>query len=474
MRCRLLLVGCLVLSACAGPRRDPPRLATVIAPSDWRAGGAASDSRFVGWSAFGDPVLPRLVDTALANNVDVALAAARVAEARAQFRGARAQQLLSVGAVADGGRQRDVNPGFGIPEEQGASQGAVQATFDLDLFGKLSNASKAARAGLLASEAARDNVRLAVASATASGYVTLRALDARLEVLRDTLEARRAELKIARRLTAAGYSSRLEFAQAQAEFDATEQLIPPTELAISRQEDGLSVLIGDNPRGIERGTSFDALVVPTVPVSLPAALLRRRPDILEAEQQLVTADRELDSTRAAFLPDVQLAASGGFVGSTLVKASPVAVWSLGGSILAPLFESGRLQAQQDSATARRDQAALQYRKTALAAFREIEDDLATVKHDDEQERSLSSEKDDLAHALVLATNRYRAGYSPYLTQLDAQRSLLSVQLALVQSRADRLNAAVSLFQAAGGGWRGPQGVESARIDAKHSQRRLPD
>jgi multidrug efflux system outer membrane protein len=463
MRYRLLLASCLVLTACAGPRRDPPRLATVIAPSDWRASGAASDSRFVGWSAFGDPVLSRLVDTALANNVDVALAAARVAEARAQFRGAQARQLLSVGAVVDGGRQRDVNPGFGVPEEQGASQSAVQATFDLDLFGKLSNASKAARAGLLASEAARDNVRLAVASATASGYVTLRALDARLEVLRDTLEERCAELKIARRLTAAGYSSQLELSQAQAEFDATEQLISPTQLAISRQEDGLSVLLGDDPRAIERGTSFDALVVPAVPVSLPAALLRRRPDILEAEQQLVAADRELDSARAAFLPDVELAASGGFVSSTLVKASPVAVWSLGGSILAPLFESGRLQAQQDSATARRDQAALHYRMTALAAFREIEDDLAAVEHDDKQERSLSSERNDLTQALALATNRYRAGYSSYLNQLDAQRNLLSVQLALVQSRADRLNAAVSLFQAAGGGWRALHDADSARI-----------
>jgi outer membrane protein, multidrug efflux system len=454
MRGRLLLASCLVLAACAGPRRDPPSLAAVSAPTDWRGSGAASDSRLVGWSAFGDPVLSRLVEAALANNVDIAVAATRVAEARAQFRGARAQQLLSVGAVIDGGRQRDVNPGFGVAEEQGASEGVVQATFDLDLFGKLSNASKAARAALLASEAAHDNVRLAVASATASAYVTLRALDARLEVLRNTLEARRAELEIARRLTAAGYSSQLELAQAQAEFDATEQLIPPTRLSISRQEDGLSVLIGDSPRSIERGTSFDALVVPAVPVSLPAALLRHRPDISEAEQQLVAADRELDSARAAFMPDVELAASGGFVSSTLVKASPVAVWSLGGSILAPLFESGRLQAQQDSATARRDQAAFQYRKTALAAFREIEDDLATVERDEEQERSLSREQDDLARALALATNRYRAGYSAYLTQLDAQRNLLSVQLALVQSRADRLNAAIGLLQAVGGGWNG--------------------
>jgi NodT family efflux transporter outer membrane factor (OMF) lipoprotein len=275
---------------------------------------------------------------------------------------------------------------------------------------------------------------------------------ASVEILRDTLTDRDAELEIARRRAAAGYSTQLDLAQAQAAYDDTEQLIPATQLAIARQENGLSTLLGDTPQGVDRGGHIDALVAPEVPVSLPANLLRRRPDISAAEQRLVASDRALDAARAAFLPDITLAASGGFVGSTLVDASPVAVWNLGGSILAPLFDSGRLHAQRDAATARRDQAAFEYRKTALTAFREVEDALAAEQREAERERSLVAERDVVARALALATNRYRAGYSTYLEQLDAERSLLSIRLSLAQARADRLNAAVSLYQALGGGW----------------------
>jgi outer membrane protein TolC len=203
---------------------------------------------------------------------------------------------------------------------------------------------------------------------------------------------------------------------------------------------------------VARGKILDSLDAPSVPVSLPSALLRRRPDIETAEQQLAAADSALDVARDAFMPDVQLAAAGGMVGSTLVDGSPLGVWSLGGSILAPIFSAGRLDAQQNAATARRDQAAFAYRKAALTAFREVEDALSAAERDEEQEKALAAERDSLAHALVLATHRYREGYSPYLDQLDAQRGLLSTQLGLVQARTDRLNAIVTLYQSVGGGW----------------------
>jgi multidrug efflux system outer membrane protein len=442
----------LLLSACAGPRREPPPLATVSVPTAWRGAEATNDALTTGWESFADPELVRLVSTALVRNLDVAIAAANVTEARAQFRLARAHQGLSVDGVLEGLRDRDVNPGFGVAEEQGATQGLIRASFDLDLFGRLSSASKAARAGLLATQAAQDNVRLAVASATASGYITLRSLDARLDLLQQTLDARRRELAIARRLTQAGYSASLDLAQAEAEYAATLELIPATQLSISQQEDGLSVLTGDNPRAIARGVEFAALAVPSVPLSLPATMLSRRPDIAAAAQQLVAADRTLDAARAAFLPDIQLAASAGYASSTLVQASPIALWAAGGSILAPLFESGALRAQEDIATSRRDQAALGYRRVAILAFREVEDDLSALKRDGEQESALSQEADALSRALKLATNRYRAGYAGYLDQLDAQRNLLAAQLALVQAHTDRLNATVSLYQALGGDW----------------------
>jgi multidrug efflux system outer membrane protein len=194
------------------------------------------------------------------------------------------------------------------------------------------------------------------------------------------------------------------------------------------------------------------LTIPTAPSQLPAHLLRQRPDIAAAEQQIVAADRALDAARAAFLPDIKLAASGGFVASSLLPDNPLSIFSLGGSILAPIFNGGRIRAQADSAAARRDQAAFAYRKAALTAFREVEDGMASVERYAEQEGELTRQQAALLRVQQLAALRYREGYSPYLEQLDAERSLLSSQLSLVQARGDRLLASTALFQALGGGW----------------------
>jgi NodT family efflux transporter outer membrane factor (OMF) lipoprotein len=304
---------------------------------------------------------------------------------------------------------------------------------------------------LLATEAARDNVLLAVASSAAGGYIVLRSLDTRLAILKDTLTTRADSFKIAQRQAKAGYATRLVQEQAEAEYRATEEQIPAIQLAIARLEDGLSVLLGDNPRAIERGVEFNALTAPPVPSALPSTLLRRRPDIVQAEHQIVAADRSLDAARAAFMPDIQLTTTGGYVASTLL-GDPIAIFSLGGSVLAPIYEGGRLRAGADIAAARRDQAAFAYRKAALNAFREVEDALASLQRTSEEERALRQERDALARALAQARKRYRAGYSSYLEQLDAQRGLLSAELALVQTRSDQLTAAVSLYQALGGGW----------------------
>ena len=441
----------VLLTACAGRRPDAPSAAEVIAPATWRDGsGVAGAVAANWWQGFGDPVLTQVVEKALANNVDIAIAAARVEEARAQFGAARSRLLPSVDLAAGGKRERFLNA-FGQPSSQTAEKAEVGVSYDLDLFGRLRDSNEAARASLLATQAARDNVTLAVASSAAAGYIGLRALDARLAVVRETLGARADSLKIAQRRADSGYATRLEFEQAEAEFHATEKLIPELELAITRQEDGLSVLLGENPRAIERGVALSAFVSPPVPDMLPADLLRRRPDITQAEQLIVAADRSLDAARADFLPKIQLGVSGGYVDSTLI-GDPVGIFSLGGSILAPLFEGGRLRAQADVAAARRDQAAYFYRKVALNAFREVEDAHAAFQRTEEQELALQRQRDALARALVQASNRYHAGYSSYLEQLDAQRGLLSADLSLVQARSDRLGAAVNLFQALGGGW----------------------
>ena len=449
---RALALAVLLVCGCAGVRPAAPPAAAVQAPAAWRTTlgpGTPVDAGW--WNGFGDPELTRLVEAALANNVDIAVAAARVEEARAQFRLAEAQRLPNVQAAAGGGEEREVSPfGTGVTTQGG--QGLVAASYDLDLFGRLRTAAAAARAAMLASAAARDGVRLAVASATASGYIGLRSLDARLVVLKETLASRTEELRIARRRADTGYTSRLELSQAEAEYRGTEQLIPAAELAISRQEDALSLLVGESPRAIARGAALDAMRAPPVPAGLPSDLLRRRPDIAQAEDQLVAADRSLDSARAAFLPDVQLTASGGLAAAGIFPENPITLFSVGGSILAPIFDSGRLKAQADVAAARRDQAAFAYRRTALTAFREVDDALAAVVRAEQQERSVTAQRDALAEALRFAADRYRAGYSPYLEQLLAQRGLLAADLTLVQLHADRLTAMISLYQALGGGW----------------------
>lgn len=451
---RLLCVGATaILGACAA-RPDLPD-ASVPPVMEWRDAVSSNvdtvDPHW--WDSYGDPALSRLVHDALARNDDLALAATRVEEARAQFSLARAQRMPILQATLDGGRERSVNA-FGLPRVQTAGDADLTASYELDLFGRLKSASEAAKAALLSSESARDSVRLAVVASAAGGYIALRSLDARLIILRETLEARRASLHYASRRTRSGYATSLEEAQAQADFHATEQQIPVLELAIRRQEDGLSVLVGHAPGLIERGKLLDELVVPPLAPLQPAIMLRRRPDIAQAESDLVAADHQLDAARAAFMPSVRLGAIGGYVASTLLS-DPIWIFSLGGSVLAPLFEGGRLEAQEDIATARRKRAAFAYRKAALNAFREVEDALAEQQHLAEQEQSLTGQRDASATALRVATNRYRAGYSPYLEQLDAQRGLLAVELARIQARADRLASATRLFQVLGGGWTAP-------------------
>ncbi|EJL89753.1 efflux transporter, outer membrane factor lipoprotein, NodT family [Herbaspirillum sp. CF444] len=452
----------MVLAACAGPRTDAPVAATAAVPSAWigTAGvpGTAQaqiDARW--WQAFGDPVLTQLVDDVLAGNTDLAIAATRVEQARAQMALVQGERMPSLSAAVSAARQGDVDA-FGRARRQNAGQAELTLAYEVDLFGRLASADAAARASLLASQAAHDTVRLALAATTASSYISLRAQDARLEVLRATLDIRAASLKLAQQRVQSGYSPQLDLRQAEAEYSAAEQLIAATVTGIRRQENALGVLLGKPPQLMRRGADLEVLQLPPIAPGLPTELLRRRPDIYQAEQQLVAADHTLDSARAAFMPSFRIGLSGGYVDSNLL-ADPISIFSVGGSILAPLLDGGRLQAQADAATARRDEAAFAYKRATLVAWREVEDALAAEDGAARQESAILAQKQALAQAYALAGNRYRNGYSPYLEQLDAQRSLLSAELSLVQVKADRLSAGVSLYQALGGGWQVSSGAQ---------------
>ena len=459
----------LALAGCAGPAVETAKVPPLNPPPAWRgdAGPSAPMDR-AWWQSFGDPELSALVEKALANNADIAIAAGRVREMRANVERARGQLLPTIDASLGVQRLRAVSP-FLQPSEQTAKQPQVQIAYEVDLFGRLADGRDAARDAWFASEAARDAVRLSVAAAVANGYVTLLGLDARLGVARETVAARADSLRIARSRAERGYSPKLELEQAQAEHDATAQIVPQIELAIARTENLLSQLTGETPQAIRRGVSLDRLVIPAIPEGLPSELLRRRPDVAQAEFQLAASDKTLAVARKRFLPQVRLSAASGEAFSTLLK-NPISIWSFGGSVLAPIFEGGQLAAQADAAGAQRDQAAFAYRRAALNAFREVEDAQAAIRSNDSQIVFAQSQRKALAEGLRLASNRYRAGYSPYLEQLDAQRGLLGAQLSLIQLQSDALSARIQLFQAMGGGWAPcAAGAESCALERPTAQ-----
>ncbi|MGT2513304.1 efflux transporter outer membrane subunit [Sphingomonas panni] len=448
---RLLLLSVAVLGACTPAKRPRPAEASVTPPAAWRTTlpGTVPVTAFW-WEAFGDPELSRLVTAALSNNPDLAIAVARVAEARATERVARAARFPTLDAGVGLIEQRALNA-FGSATTGTSLQPVFQSAYEVDLFGRVGNSIDAARLSSEATAAAAASARLSVAAATASGYVTLRGLDARIETVRATIASRGEALRIARSRAEAGYTSQLELRQAEAEYAAVTQTLPQLELLARRQENALALLTGTPPRAIARGRALEALVPPPIPAGLPSDLLRRRPDIAQAEATLAASDASLAAARAQFLPQLRLTGSTGEVLSSALP-NPVGIWSIGASVLAPLFRGGQLRGNYDAATARRDQAAFAYQRSVLTAFREVEDALAAVDRLAAQRRALETQRNATAEALRHATNRYRAGYSPYLEQLDAQRALFSAELSVEQVRADQLNALVALYQAMGGGW----------------------
>jgi len=373
-----------------------------------------------------------------------------VAEARARLHAARASRGVEIDAAGIGGYTRQLEV-VGPITTWGAEPEATIA-YDFDLFGRLASANAAARADLLSSKASHDAVVLGAASTTAAAYITLLGLDERLRIARETVAARADQLRIQRRLTDRGYSSQLELRQAEAEYQSAQDLVPQLELSIAEEEDALSVLLGVPPAAVARETADLAhLQAPAIPAGLPSDLLRRRPDVYAAEEVVVAADHSLDATRAEMLPQFSLTGYAGGAAAT-VLANPESIFLIGTNALAPIFDSGRRRAAADVAAAQRDEAAFAYRSTALTAFREVEDALASIHRLEDRRKVLEAEVAANAGALRVATERYQAGYAPYIDQIDAQRSLLSAQLSLAQVETDRLLAFVTLYEAMGGGW----------------------
>jgi multidrug efflux system outer membrane protein len=295
-----------------------------------------------------------------------------------------------------------------------------------------------------------------VAASTAQNYIALLALDAQLFITRETVASRAEALRLAEDQARVGYISQLQLTQAQSEYQSVLGAIPELELAVRRQENALRLLAGELPGDVldktKHGAGFDALRLPPVPGVLPSQLLARRPDIFQRELLLAAADVNLAVRRQAFLPQVSLSAQLGSLFVNALDYDPVTVWSLGGSVLAPLFSGGRLTAQVEAAASQRDQAAFAYRRTVLTAFSEVENALAGVPRLAEQVSHAVQRREILTRSLGYATDRYQAGYASYLEQLDAQRNLYQVELNLVTLQRTQMENLIGLYRALGGGW----------------------
>ena len=407
------------------------------------------------WDAFQDDALRDLVRTALKQNYDVRIAAARILEARAQLGIVRADQLPSVAGSASAANER-IPRSSRLPSlETSQNQLALSSAWELDFWGKYRRATESARATLLAEEWAQRQVISSLVSDVASAYFQLRELDLELEISQQTLSSRNESLRLTQTLADHGATSMLDVRQAEQLVYAAGASIPDLERRIEQQENFISILLGENPQSIARGKKLvDQPHALEVPAGLPSSLLERRPDIREAEQQLIAANAQIGVAKAAYFPQISLTASGGYQSSALTGLfqGPAGLWSLGGNAVQPIFEGGRLRNRVRLATARTEEANLIYQQTVQQAFRDVSDALVNYRKSQEfraQQEQLTRAAED---ATRLSNMRYKGGATSYLEVLDSDTRKFSAQLTLAQAQLNELQSLVRIYRALGGGW----------------------
>ena len=455
-RAAVMAMACVAAAAChSGPARARPEVAL---PEAFRGAPPATAARLaeVKWGElFEDEELQALLRTAAAQNDDIRIAAARVAQAQAVVGIARASQFPSLGAEVQAGGQR--TPALGSSEAKTAAAVAVRgrAAWELDFWGRYRRESEAARARLLGSEWAQREVMAGLVSRVAEGYFALRALDLELDVSRRALASRRESLDLARIREQGGATSLVDVRQAEQLVYSAAATIVDLEGRIEQQENLLSLLTGGMPGVIARGRALTAQPhTPEVPAGLPSDLLARRPDIQAAEQDLRAANAEVGVARAAYFPSITLTGSGGAQSTALgaLFSAGAGAWSAVAGLAQPIFTAGRTRSQVALAEARRAEAAVGYQRTVKGAFRDVSDALAgyrTSRGFREQQELLVAAAQD---GRRLADIRYRGGATSYLEVLDAETRLLNAELALATARLSELDGFVEVYRSLGGGW----------------------
>ncbi|AYQ30070.1 MULTISPECIES: efflux transporter outer membrane subunit [unclassified Polaromonas] len=482
----VILAGCSMIPKYERPAA--PVAAEWPATSNWVAGSAqpaaatpataaAPAAADIEWQAFfSDPKLRLLIDAALRNNRDLRIAVLNIEQARAQFQIRRADQFPTINAGITGSRQPNANGNGSITSAY--TGGLLMTSYELDFFGRVASLKESALAQYLATEEGRKTTQISLIAAVANTYLSLLADEELLAITQQTLVTREESFKLSKLRFDNGVTSELEFRQAESLTEAARASLAQQVRQRALDQNALTLLLGQPLTGdlavaLPAGKGLaDAPMMVDVPAGLPSDLLTRRPDIRQAEQQLLSANADIGAARAAFFPRISLTASAGSASSHLsgLFKSGSYGWTLAPQLILPIFDAGRNRAGLDSANAGRDIAVAQYEKAIQTAFREVSDALAARATLGEQLRAQQAQANAEATRFKLADLRYQNGVASYLDQLDAQRSLFAARQAAVQTRLAQLQSQVTLYKTLGGGWKDlPEEGLTLRADTQLSR-----
>jgi multidrug efflux system outer membrane protein len=447
------LAAALLANGCAvGPPYQRPELNLPTTYFRAAPDTSVSIADLAWWQVFDDAALVALIREALSDNLDLRIAATQILQAQAQVAAARSPIFPQISGQASASRSNQ-NLAFTTTNSFAA---ALALSWELDLWGRYRSATEAAQAQLLATEEGRNGVIVSLVSGVAQQYLTLNGLKQRLSIVQSTAATQRDSLQLVQLLAQHGVQSAAEVRQAETQLLTTENQIPGIELQIAQNEDALATLLGKPPHSFDIGTTLPPNAVPpSVPPGLPSELLERRPDIRQAERQLVAANANIGVARAQFFPTISLTGALGRASEVLVGLVDhrgVSTHTIDAAIGVPIFQGGALVANYAAAKARAEQAAEQYRLTVLTALKEVSDALVAYDRDGAEARGNRDRVFVAGDYLKLADLRFRAGVISYLEVLDAQRQLFSAQLDLNASEVNQRLAAVQLYKALGGGW----------------------
>lgn len=451
----LFASGCMM-----GPNYQRPQ---VDSPQTWRFEDkeAKDVANTAWWEQFKDPVLNDLILIALRENKEVMIAAARVEQFAGQYGTTRAALFPQVGAGAGYGRQRTSEltgpaplEGSGANPTFNTAELFLNAAWEVDLWGKLRRATEAARAELLSTEEARRTVILTLVSSVANSYINLRGLDKQLEITKQTAKNYKEGYDIFKLRFQYGIVSEIEVSQAKSQYEQALANIPLFEKLIAQQENALSVLLGRNPGPIARGRTIDELMLPSVPAGLPSDILVNRPDIRQAEQNLIAANANIGVAKSLYFPSISLTGLLGLASNDLsdLFKGPAKTWSWAVPVAAPIFTGGAIAGQVKSAEAVQQQSLLTYQQAVQTAFREVDDALVDQKRTREQLDALAQQVGSLRTYANLAWLRYENGYTSYLEVLDAESRLYNAELVHTNAQGTLFQSLVNLYKAMGGGW----------------------